>query len=250
MAVMDEFKEEREQVKKRPLKERLEYFWFYYKWYVLGGILAVFVVTTLIRDIAGSREDALYAVVVNAYITENEPALAEGFAEYAGIDTSKYGVSIHSSVFINDQMDETSITSGQLITVYIAAGDLDIGIMDPTQYTKYAYSGIFQDLREYLDASFLESLSDKLYYIDYAVLEKLEAGRRDNLSTSDIVLPDPFCPETMEDPRPVGINLHGCERFFQSYTYEDDLACVGTTPGSESPDMAARFLQYLFTNEE
>ena len=73
MAVMDEFKEEREQIKKRPLKERLEYFWFYYKWYVLGGILAVFVVTTLIRDIAGSRKDALYAVVVNAYITENEP---------------------------------------------------------------------------------------------------------------------------------------------------------------------------------
>lgn len=246
MAVMDEFKEEREQIKSQPFKKRLAYFWGYNKWYVLGGIVVAVLLFTLIRDIAASKEDVLYAVVVNAYATEHEAALTEGFAEYAGIDTSKYSVSVHSSVFIGEDMNESSITSGQLITVYMAAGDLDIGIMDPVQYQKYAYAGTFSDLRDHLSPELLEALSSKLYYIDYTVYEEMEARRRDLLDTSDIVVPDPFSPETMTDPRPVGIDLRDCTLFNNSYTYEDNAAFAGIVTSSESPEMAVKFLEYLF----
>ena len=35
MAVMDEFKEEREALKRGTPKQKLAYFWYYYKWHVI-----------------------------------------------------------------------------------------------------------------------------------------------------------------------------------------------------------------------
>lgn len=246
MAVMDEFQEEREQVKSQPFHKRLAYFWGYHKWYVIGGIVVAVLLITLIRDIVTSKEDVMYAVVVNGYATENEAALADGFAEYLGIDTSKQSVSFHSSVFIGGEMNESSITSGQLITVYMAAGDLDVGIMDPVQYEKYAYAGTFSDLREQLSPEQLSALSSKLYYIDYAVYEEMEARKKELLDTSDILIPDPFSPETMADPRPVGISLQDCTLFTDAYSYEENAAFVGVVTSSESTDIAVKFLEYLF----
>ena len=249
MAVMDEFKEERENIKNQPFKKRLAYFWGYYKWYVLGGIFAIIVLTFFIRDLTGRKEDALYGIVVNGHsLSEDEP-LARGFEEYAGIDTDKYTVSINSSLFIHDTIDETGITSGQFITVYMAAGDLDVSIMDTGNFEKYAYAGNFQDLSAHLDSSLLEKLADRIYYIDYAVMEELDRRQEENLSTDDIVYPDPYDPANMEKPIPVGIDLTGCRKFFDAYYYEDGTAFLGISVNSKSPDMAARFIDYLFAEE-
>ena len=38
MAVMDEFKEEREALKRGTPKQKLAYFWYYYKWHVTERI--------------------------------------------------------------------------------------------------------------------------------------------------------------------------------------------------------------------
>lgn len=45
MPVMDEFREEREAIKQKSRKEQWDYFWGYYKWYVIGGaaLLAVII---------------------------------------------------------------------------------------------------------------------------------------------------------------------------------------------------------------
>lgn len=249
MAVMDEFREERENVKNQPFKKRLGYFWSYYKWYVLGGIFAIIVLTVFIRDLAGRKEDALYGIVVNGYSLSADEPLAQGFAEYAGIDTNEYAVSLNSSLFIHDTMDESSITSGQFITVYMAAGDIDTGIMDVGNFKKYAYAGSYQDLSAYLDSSVLEKLKDRLYYIDYAVVEELDRRQEENLSEDDIVYPDPRDPGKMEKPVPVGVDLTGCEKFFDAYYYEDGTAFLGIFVNSKSPDMAVRFIDYLFAEE-
>ena len=51
MPVMDEFKEERESLKNGTPKQKLTYFWDYYKWHVIVAIVAIIVVVTFIQQI-------------------------------------------------------------------------------------------------------------------------------------------------------------------------------------------------------
>ena len=48
MAVMDEFKEERERMKAQPFKVRFAYFWDYHKFHVLIAAFVLFFVIDLI----------------------------------------------------------------------------------------------------------------------------------------------------------------------------------------------------------
>jgi len=41
MAVMDEFKEEREALKRGTPKQKLAYFWYYYKWHVIISVMII-----------------------------------------------------------------------------------------------------------------------------------------------------------------------------------------------------------------
>lgn len=41
MAVMDEFKEEREALKRGTPKQKLAYFWYYYKWHVIISVIII-----------------------------------------------------------------------------------------------------------------------------------------------------------------------------------------------------------------
>lgn len=249
MAVMDEFKEEREQIKHQPLKKRLAYFWNYYKWFVLGGIFILIVGLMIYKDFSEKKEDALYGIIVNGYSLSDEEPLAAAFEEYAGIDTTKYSVSFNSSLHINETMDESGIMSGEFITVYMAAGDLDVAAMNPENFQKYAYAEGFLNLADYLDASLLEQLSDRLYYMDYALVKEVDRLNEQNLSMDSLVFPDPKKPEEMAEPIPVGIDLTDCTKFTDAYYYEEKTAYLGMVATSKSPDMAVKFIEFLFAEK-
>ena len=246
MAVMDEFKEERANLKNQPLKKRLAYFWTYYKWHVLGGLFAALVAIVLIRDMTGQTKDVLYGAFLNAYSTEIEETLADDFAAYLGIDTNKYSVTFNSGLRMSEQFDANAIDTGEFFSVYIAAGDLDVAVMDPYNFRKYAYADTYKDLRDCLDDKMLNFFSDKLFYVDLALLEEVEARSQAHLSTEDLIFPDPSHPEEMTDPIPVGIDISGCSRFTDAYYYQSEQIYLGIIINSDSVDTAVRFLEFLF----
>lgn len=247
MAVMDEFKEERENLKNQPLKKKLSYFWTYYKWYVLGGLLAIIAIAATVRGFLTRTEDALYGIVVNGYASDNEEAFFNSFADYAGIDTDEYSVSLNSTLRMYDRIDESTLSASQFIMVYTSAGDLDIAVMDNAPFTKYAYSGIYLDLSTLLDSKLYASLSDRMYYMDNAVYRQIEELEANGQSSADVVLPDPFKPEDMQEPVPVGIDLTGCSRFMDTYYYESGTAYLGIVGNSRHMDTAVKFIEYLFS---
>ena len=65
MAVMDEFREEREAVKHGPLKKRIAWFLDYNKWKILAMALAAVCVGTFIYQQVTKKETALYVAMVN-----------------------------------------------------------------------------------------------------------------------------------------------------------------------------------------
>ncbi|HKM33611.1 MAG TPA: hypothetical protein VJY54_02590 [Lachnospiraceae bacterium] len=248
MPLMDEFRKERDQIKKQPLKKKLAYFWTYYKWFVIGGLIAIILIVTTAKAYMDKKEYALYGVMLNGYsLSQEEEPLATGFEEYAGIDTNKYSVSFNSTLTMTDQMDQSGIGATQFIMVYIAAKDLDVTVMDLKRFGKYANGDTYLDLRELLDADMLDKLSDKLYYVDKSVVEEINSLESSSESTDDVVIPDPFQPENMEKPIPVGIDLSECKKFTDAYYYENNEAYFGVIVNTENRDLALKLIQYLFS---
>lgn len=246
MAVMDEFKEEREKIKDQPFKKKLAYFWCYYKWFVIIGVLLVVAVVSTVYGILTRTTSALYGVVVNSMTLGDEDALMQDFTDYAGLDTNKYHAEINASLIIGSEVDETTLNSSQFIMVYMAAQDLDFAVMEPDTFARFTYNDIYLDLRQCFSEEELDAMSDKLYYMDKAVLDKINEMTAAEESTENVVLPDPFSPELMEEPIPVGINISGCSKLMDVYYYEGGTAYLGITTNSPHVDMVKTFLAYLF----
>lgn len=246
MAVMDEFREERENIKNQSLKKRIAYFWTYNKWFVIIGILLLVVVISTVYGFLTRTDSALYGVVVNSLTVGDADALSQDFAEYAQLDTKEYSVDFNASLQISNDLDETTINSSQFIMVYMAAQDLDLAVMDPVNFEKFVYNDIYADLRNCLSEEQLAALSGRIFYMDKALLAHIEELTDAQESTAGVELPDPFAPEEMEDPVPIGIDISGCGKLMDVYYYEDGTAYLGIIANSPHVDMAVTFIEYLF----
>lgn len=241
MPVMDEFKEERAALKNGTPKEKLTYFWDYYKWYVVGGVIAVACIVSVIHNIVTHRDTALYAMLINTVPTSLSPDSdnAEAFAAFAGIDTEEYQVYYDTSAQLG--LDATGDYQAlQQIMVHISAADLDVMVSDADSLMRYAYQGNFHDLRTLLSPEQLEQYGDSLFYIDNAVLREVEEARQNNLLDNAPAYGDPRHPEDMREPVPVGVCLRADSPLLQDYVFREEslLPAFWSTPGTRKPPPA------------
>lgn len=250
MAVMDEFKQERQALKDKPLKDKFIYFLDYYKWYVIIGVVGTILIFTLVRDMVTSRESALYGIFVNAFAVDEEASKAflDGYAEYAGIDLNEMDIIFDSSLRMSSEgVDESSMSSTQMIMIYTAAQDLDILSLDEQNFSRYANNEYMMDLSTCLTPEQMEEYKEYLYYVDLSVIENIDDTRLVTDETYVVEYPDPSKPEAMEKPVAVGINLKASPRFSEAYIYAAEEAYIGIIGNSGQPENAKQFLQYLFS---
>lgn len=247
MAVMDEFKEERQALKEKSFKEKLSYFWLYYKWHVIITVAVIVLGGTLIKEMVTSKDFALYGVFLNAYNkVENVTPFTDEFIEYAGIDTNEFSVQFDNTLRMSQEFDEAGMHASQLIMVHIAAQDLDVATMDTFNFNKYAYNSTFLDLREVLTPEELEYFQDDLFYIDSEVVKEVERISEEMITDYEITYPAYDDPASMTDPIPVGINLKDSEKFKEYYTYGKAEAFFGIVTNTHNTENALALLHYLF----
>lgn len=220
MPVMDEFKEERAALKNGTPKQKIAYFFDYYKWYVVFGIAAVIFAATFIYQVASRKDTAFYAMLLNAspydYSAEEENPAA--FAAYTNTDTGKYNIIYDTSVQLGSDTG-TDYYAAQQIMVHISAAEVDVMAADTDYLLQYAYMRDFYDLRDFLSAEQLDKYKDSFYYIDGTVAEEMEAARKDYDHEYVPVYGDPLHPEDMQNPIPVGLFLpEGCP-LLQDYLF-------------------------------
>lgn len=128
MAVMDEFKEQREAMKHGTPKEKLSYFWYYYKWHVIVTAAVLVMIVSFVAEQVNKKDPALYAIFLNSWAnSELSESYVDGFEEQQNIDTSKYEVSVDTSMFISQNAtDESTYASVQKLMVFIAAQQVDV----------------------------------------------------------------------------------------------------------------------------
>lgn len=250
MAVMDEFKEEREALKNGTPKEKISYFWYYYKWHVIISIIVIAMVGSFIYQFVNRKEDVLTAVMLNASAldqTADLPDFAADFAQAEGIDLNTESMTFDTSIRILDDttMDEVSVTSNQKLMVYVAANELDCMITDLDSIQKYANSSIFYDLRDILTEEQCKALEPYFYYVDKEVVLAIEAANEQADSDYTPVYADPFHPEEMQDPIPVGICLTDCKALTDNYYFRGDGIVISFYANGQHTDTAVDLAEYL-----
>lgn len=246
MPVMDEFKEERAAMKNGTPKQKIAYFFDYYKWYVVIGVAVVIFATNFIYHLVTKKDTVFYAMLFNAvpHNYSEEAENTEAFAAYAGIDTDKYDVLYDTSVQFGTEA-RSDYYAAQQIMVHVSAADVDVMISDPSSLLQYAYIGDFYDLRDFLSAEQLVKYRDSFYYIDGAVMEEIEAARKDYVNEYTIVYGDPSHPENMQDPIPVGLYLRADCPLLQDYIISGDNPAVSVLINTKHPETASLFIDFL-----
>ncbi len=252
MAVMDEFKEERNKIlKEGTFKEKLKYFWDYYKWHTIGGIAAVVCVIWIAYDVTHQDESLLYVALINCSSVYDTSEYVSGVEDYLGVESGQ-AITIESSLDVTD--DTTAYTSYEVIAVRIASNEMDVMVADEEFISDYAQEDSLIDLTTVMSEEQLERYSDYFYYVDYALIE---SGYYEETAYEDQVFEgtaDHASPEDMEQPVAVGVYIattaeegdYVCTSsdFNLNYYYSGE-AVFSLLCYSEHSEAALQFLDYI-----
>ena len=245
MPLMDEFKEEREAIKQKGLKEKFAYFFYYYKWHVVAVAVVAAVVISLISHFINRKPWAVYICLINATPGAQSEEYIESFAEYAGIDTDHYEAVFDTSLYIDPNMtDSATANSMQKLAVYIFSADLDVMVSEPAVIERYTNRQTFYDLRDLLNPEQLAFYEPYFYYVDQTVIDAITAAD-DKGQSYDGGYPDPRQPDAMENPIPVGIYLDDCPQLREHFYFPSEELVLGVFINSSKTETALQFLDFI-----
>lgn len=249
-------------------KEKLAYFWDYYKIHTIAVIAVIAFVIAFVNSYRSSKTTAFYAVLLNADTYGDNAAAAsawnEGFTEYAGIDPEAYQVNIDTSVSLSaGGGDQYEVANRQKMMAMMHAGDIHAIVADTETFEGYARLEYFYDLNAAFSEEELAPYADLLYYTDGAAfdaetgdtLEEMEAAQE---AVYSMVI-DHSDPSSMEKPVAVGIRIpqtgnrlgdsgyynYISERDYTFQGYPSEVV-IGIPLSVEDPEITLQFLDYLF----
>ena len=215
-------------------KEKLTYFWDYYKWVPILIIIAIVIVISIVRAAANKKDSALYVLAVNADpYAEEEVAdtLFSDFLQEQGIDPEKEEVLLNTSLQYLGGTSTTDIYAMQAITTIMGSGSADVVMMPEDLYREEASLGAFVPVQYYLSPEEMEALGDRIIRVE----------KDPDLSR---------IAEQDEDDAPGatyarGIRMDSNDRIGKSGLYGDTPPVIGIAYASEKPEMAAALVREL-----
>ncbi len=251
MAMKDEVKEQQQKLKGKTAREKLEYFWDYYKVHTIVALFVVFTAGIFIKDMISSKDTAFSAVVLNSYGFETQEDFQADFSAYAGIDTNAYHCLIDATSTLSlESMTQIDFAFSQRLAGMVQTNGLDAFVSDPLVFGHYAEEMLFRDLRKELSNEEYLKYEPYFYYIDAAAIEeknKIDEAMADVSSEISATQTDPTNPSAMTDPIPVGIYLDNSTKLaeWNCYANMEETPIFGFVETSNRMDISHLFLQYL-----
>lgn len=220
MAVMDEFKEEREALKNASLSKKLKYFWDYNRGKVFIGIILILIAGGFISAQLSKKEQVVSGVFLNCF--EQEYILGEFSKEF--LEENEFNPKKQETYFVTDlpyQADEKAADANmdvnQALYVYASSGVMDFIVSDPATMDDLAKKYFFIDLREVLTEEECKALES--YFITYENEEGEEV--------------------------PVLLNIGKNEKMAKAYGEEYETLQMGVMLDNSHPENMNIFIEYL-----
>lgn len=223
-SVSDEIREQRQKLKGKSPKEKLAYFWEYYKVPALIVLLVVIFGSDLIYNIVTKKAIVMEAAFVNMVTAEDFDSEQEaaGFVTWAGIDSKEYEAVFDTGIYIDyDGGDEYTAVNIQKVMAMISARALDVILADDSYLEQTADEGYYADLSEVLPEELLAQFEaeDKVLYRDI--------------------------PEDGKGEIPIAVDVRDSS-FFLSHEVPSWFTVV---INAEHPETAVKFLEYMLLEE-
>lgn len=261
MAAMDEFREEREAIKHGTWKQKLEYFWDYYKIHTLVVVAVLVFVVSMIYNHITATEPALDGIFLNAYSQKDSAStftLMDDFAKAQKIDLDEYHIDSQQLAHVSQQEQQENAnidasiassanTSLQVIMTKTSAEVLDFIVGPHASAQEFAYGEYFIDLTEILSEEQYKQYEPYFLYIDMAVLKQIREANNNLDSDIEVSIPKSTSPEDLKEPIPVLIDLTQCQKLMDAYGYEPKNLAIGVIANSTHKEMALNFIDFLMT---
>lgn len=148
MAMLDGIKKEWDKIKKLPPKERLGYFWDYYKWHVFGILFAVSFIGVTIYQKATTVEYDTYGAMFNVTELEQGEILDAMTASCEEQKNLRVGIKTDLVYFEGDEFAASNYETMQIFGTLMLAGEIDFVIADAAIVGRLAEQGYLMELPE------------------------------------------------------------------------------------------------------
>ena len=158
---------EREKLKAMNRKDKFWYIWTYYKFHIIGVIVAVAMAVSIGNVMYhNSFKTELYCMFLNNRSDQelNTAPLEQEFAAYLQLHEKQKIVTESNFISFGDEATEFSYATMAKISALLAANELDLIIGDEESLDHYASLGGFLDLETGLSPDTLALVQDRLYY--------------------------------------------------------------------------------------
>lgn len=237
----EDTKAEWDKMKERPFKEKLSYFWEYYKVHTIVAIIAVIFVAAMIRSFVTSKDYAVYIAAVDALDAAGETSevWSGELADIIGFDEDDYEVYVDYSVQfgVDGTSARSDFVSAQKLTALLTSRSMDIMIADMTVFEQYAQNDCFVDLRDIYSAEELSAMEGLVYYTDAATFADYQSSEPDVYEKQAEYVIDHHDPSSMKDPVPVGFFADEGTRVGETGMYDH----LKDTPGFQGHENEAAF---------
>lgn len=222
--IWEETKSQGAKMKGRPIKEKLEYFWEYYKIHTLTAAVIITLAVSLIHAWVTAKDPALSVVLINS-MTETVEGTMERWnsdlTEKIEFDPKEYEVTIDATVMLGaaSATANQEYASSQKLAALIGSASVDVMIADSSVFEQYSQNEVLCDLRELYSQDELGSLEGRIYYTDASTYSDYDSPDLEVTEKQAAYVIDHRDPASMKQPVPVGIYMDEDTLIGQSGVY-------------------------------
>lgn len=141
----------RESFRKMDTPHKIEHIYTYYKWFILLGLIALWILGSGVHRQLTKKEPVLYLGLVNVSVgTEMEQALTLVFLEAQGLNPKKTEVLVYKGMYLSDdpasENHQYAYATRMKIMATITAQELDVVLMNQEAYDLLSHSGYLMEL--------------------------------------------------------------------------------------------------------
>ena len=233
----------------------LRQIWDYYKLPLAVGAILVYIVCYALFRQAGHREVLLYTAFVNVAPGETlMEQLSDGFTRSMDIDTSKEEFRFLTGWYLTTNPDSELFqyvqASQMKILASIDAQQLDVVLMDREAFDAFAQNGYLYDLDE-----FREKMADGEWKTGAVrdparTCEILDRYKVENMeiledNAKEVALDPDVSYQSKTRTCPMAVDLSESSRIGQAGF--SDTVYLGILANTPRPEMAAAYLEYMFS---
>lgn len=210
---------EKEKLKDMSFQEKLSYLWEYYRIHaaIIVAVLAL-IIYIIYEIITPNIKPQFYAAIVNSAVpSELTAEYGEAFAQYLELDPKTQSIELNDQFYFSTT-SETASSMQQVLSTYVAAGEVDVIIAPESDFANFAYYGYMAKLSDELPTDVYSAFTDHFYMTD------TEEDTENNA---------------------YGIYLDNSD-LFRDLTYNGEPYVLGILQNYNHIDNTVEFINYLF----